>query len=94
MYKGRLEQFFIANDIKEDEKQKKAELLNTCAENTYILLRNLCVPNIPESKTYEELTALLDKHGAPDKADFAARVVFYKPRRQKAEILMFVFYKK
>ncbi|XP_074039987.1 uncharacterized protein [Leptinotarsa decemlineata] len=80
----RLKQFFIANNITE-EKRKKAILLNTLSEKCYILLRNLCVPNLPEDKPFEDLCNLLSEHLAPVKSLFAERLKFYTASRETSE---------
>ena len=43
-YQGRLEQYFIAAEVKTDEK-KRAVLLSTCGRKTYQLISNLLAPN-------------------------------------------------
>lgn len=48
MFSKRINQCFLANDI-DDDAQKRAILLNMFSEKTYILIRNLCVPNLPGS---------------------------------------------
>ncbi|KAJ8971388.1 hypothetical protein NQ317_005087 [Molorchus minor] len=76
----RLTQFFIANKIA-DEERKKAILLNTLTEECYVLLRNLCVPNLPETKTYQQLITLLTEHFSPVKSYFLERLKFYTAKR-------------
>lgn len=58
----KLEFFFVANDIKEEDRQK-AVLLSGVGATTYSLLRSLISPQLQKDKTYEELTNVL-------KADF------------------------
>lgn len=50
-YKERLDQYFIANDVK-DEKKVPA-LLSLVGGKTYSILRDLTAPDLPASKTYE-----------------------------------------
>lgn len=53
IFRARLEQYFIANAITD------AILLNTCDEDAYRLIFNLC---IPENELYKDLVKLFDKH--------------------------------
>ena len=50
LYEERLQQYFVANDIKETEK-KRAILLSSCGQSTYKVIRNLVAPRKPESVT-------------------------------------------
>lgn len=84
IFEARLEQFFIANDIK-DPTRKRAVLLNYLAEDTYKLIKSLCVPNNPESKSYDDLVSLLKKHLTPVRAYYAARFKFYNARKESQE---------
>ena len=53
-YCERLGQFFEANG------KKKASLLSLIGPKTYSLLRNLCAPDKPSAKTYNQLVDLLN----------------------------------
>ncbi|KAJ8910316.1 hypothetical protein NQ315_012237 [Exocentrus adspersus] len=68
-----------------DEERKKAILLNTLSEDCYILLRNLCVPELPETKTHDQLVTLLVEHFAPVESYFSERLKFYTARRNVNE---------
>ena len=46
-YKECLQQYFLANDIAEADKQR-AILLSACGQSTYKVLRNLVAPKKPE----------------------------------------------
>ncbi|KAJ8914658.1 hypothetical protein NQ315_017355 [Exocentrus adspersus] len=70
IYAERLEQYFVANKI-EDDKLQVATLLSVVGVETYKLPRNLCHPDLPKSKKYAELTALLRR--------------FYKAKQEVAE---------
>ncbi|XP_074029274.1 uncharacterized protein [Leptinotarsa decemlineata] len=80
VFSERLSQFFIANKVN-DKGQKKAILLNSLSEQCYVLLRNLCVPDLPNSKNYDDLLILLENHFSPVKSFFAQRMKFYSARR-------------
>ena len=43
VYSERLQNYFVANDIDNDEK-KRAILLSVCGSSTYRLIRNLVAP--------------------------------------------------
>ena len=60
-YAERLEHYFIANDVKEDEK-KRAILLSSCGVNTYMIIRNLFAPDLPATKSFEEIVATAGTH--------------------------------
>lgn len=84
VFKERLNQFFIANGITE-EVRKKAILLNTLSEECYVLVRSLCVPDLPESKTFKDLIKILKEHFTPVKSYFAERLKFYSAKRNEKE---------
>ena len=57
-YCERLEQYFVANDVKNADKQR-AILLSVCGASTYQLIRNLVAPNKPTEKTFAEIVKLV-----------------------------------
>ncbi|CAH0553559.1 unnamed protein product [Brassicogethes aeneus] len=77
-------QFFLANGIKEDQR-KRAILLNSMTDDTFILLRNLCVPDAPEKMTSEKLMESLSKHCTPVESYFTVRLKFYGAKRGDEE---------
>ncbi|KAJ8909627.1 hypothetical protein NQ315_007335 [Exocentrus adspersus] len=84
IYAERLEQYFVANKI-EDDKLQVATLLSVVGVETYKLLRNLCHPDLPKSKKYAELTALLRKQYLPQVNFWRERRRFYKAKQEVAE---------
>ncbi|CAH0551085.1 unnamed protein product [Brassicogethes aeneus] len=84
VFKVKIEQFFLTNGIKEDQR-KRAILLNFMTDDTYILLRNLCVPDAPEKMTSEKLMESLSKHCTPVESYFTARLKFYGAKRGDEE---------
>lgn len=84
IFKARLEQYFIANNIKDDV-VKRAILLNTCDEDAYRLMYSLCVPTSPERKDFKDLISLFDKHFQSTTSAFAARHKFYGSEKNCAE---------
>src|SRR5436190_2204509 len=79
----RLSAFFEANDVPDNK--KKSILLSLVNQEAYKLLIDLCTPERPEDKTYEELTVLLDKHYSPKLSVFKERYSFYEATRSPGE---------
>ena len=59
-YIERLGHYFSANDITDISKQKSI-LLSVVGTETYKLMHNVSVPNLPGTKTYDELVELVIK---------------------------------
>ena len=74
-YEERLDQYFIANDIDDNDK-KRAVLISTVGSESYHLLRNLCVPQTPKQKTYDDLVKLLKNHYQPKPSVIVQRFKF------------------
>ena len=74
-YLERVEQFFIANDIKAE--RKKATFLSLIGSQAYSLLKNLVSPTIPKDNSYAELVAALKKHYEPKPLVIAERFHFH-----------------
>ena len=53
--------FISANGISEDERKKQI-LLSSVGLKVYSTLGNLCVPDVPSDKTFDEIIALLKQH--------------------------------
>ena len=96
-YSERLEQYFIANDLEEivltadnqaehtsRQKKRRAILLSVLGANTYEVLRNLCLPQKPAEKTYNELIQLLETHYSPKPSETVQRYKF-NTRQRKAD---------
>ncbi|XP_049868244.1 uncharacterized protein LOC126368362 [Pectinophora gossypiella] len=75
-YKNRLEQWFIANDVK-DEVKKRAILLSALSDGTYRLAADLALPKQLPNLPYEDITKLLDDHFTPKRTGFGDRYNFY-----------------
>ncbi|XP_066598829.1 uncharacterized protein [Prorops nasuta] len=69
-YTERLELYFVANDVKADK--QAAVLLTKISANTYKLIRDLCAPDKPNTKTFAELQA--HQSATESVADFVARL--------------------
>ena len=76
-YVERLEQFFVANDIEEADK-KRAVFLSSVGPKTYALVKHLLSPDLPNTKTYKEITDTLKTHFSPEPILIAERFKFYK----------------
>lgn len=90
LYKGRLQQWFIAYGVGEAQADKtgvkqKAVLLSALTESTYQLACNLALPHDINAKSYEEIVKLLDDHFLPKRCTFAERHKFYAAVQQPGE---------
>ncbi|KAL3969421.1 ER membrane protein complex subunit 3 [Sarotherodon galilaeus] len=79
-----LDYFFVANDIKEEEK-KRAVLLSCVGTQTYALIRNLLSPVKPGDRSYAELVGLLDNHFHPKPSEIVQRWKFNTWNRRPEE---------
>lgn len=87
VYTERLEQFFEVNEIAADK--KKALLLTSVGEDVYKTLRDVCHPNLPKDKTFDELIELLNKQFVVRTSVFRERVKFYTARQYANESIAF-----
>ena len=63
-YCERLEQYFVANGISDEAKQR-AVLLTGCGGDTYQLIRSLVFPAKPTERTFSEIVKLVHDHLLP-----------------------------
>lgn len=84
IYKKRLTNYFLANDI-EDDKKKRAILLNILGEDTYKLVYNLLFPKAPEETVFHLLVSTLDEHFQSAQSVLAARFKFYNAKKAEEE---------
>lgn len=91
LYQGRLEQWFLANEITDDGDKsgakRRAILLSSLSENTYRLVRDLALPKDVGTLTYVEVTQLLDGHFKIKKCGFAERHKFHSAVQNPGESL-------
>ena len=80
----RLEFFFAANEIDDNDK-KKAILLSASSPETYTLCLNLCSPHSPAEKSYTELKDLIKGHLHPTSNPVAERFKFNSRDRKSGE---------
>ncbi|XP_063370633.1 uncharacterized protein K02A2.6-like [Cydia amplana] len=78
LYVERLEQYFLCNNIKAE--LQVPTLVTVIGAEGYELLVNLCTPDKPTTKTFADLTAILEKHLQPKPSVLAER---YKFRHRK-----------
>ncbi|XP_063393744.1 uncharacterized protein LOC134678921 [Cydia fagiglandana] len=88
-YKGRLQQYFIANDIDNAKDatgiKRRAILLTALKEETYKLAADLVLPKQLDSVPYEDIIKLLDNHFTPKRVGFGERHKFYAAVQQAGE---------
>jgi len=83
LYQEQLDQFLEINKIKAE--LRKAALISNIGQDTYKLLRNLCIPALPGEKSYDELCAVLTKHFSPKINVFRERNKFYSAKQEDTE---------
>ena len=83
-YTEHLCEYFIANDVKADNK-KKAILLSVVGAATYQLIRNLSAPGKPADKSFEDLTKLVTTHYKPAPSVIIRRFHFNSRYRKHGE---------
>ena len=82
-YVERVEQYFIANEIKKEK--HAAVILSLMGNKTYILLRSLCAPEKPSSLTFDAIVATLQQHLCPKPLLIAERFRFHKRHQLEGE---------
>ncbi|RUS87373.1 hypothetical protein EGW08_004827 [Elysia chlorotica] len=82
-YSETLEQYFLANDI--DERKRAPALLSGIGAKTYQLLRSLLTPDLPSTKSYEELKQITNEHLSPKPLEIAKRFRFQKRNQREGE---------
>ena len=78
-YLERLEQYFIANSVPADTGERfkrRATLISVIGSKAYDVLSDLCSPESPSEKTYDDLATILKDHFAPKKLLIAERYRF------------------
>lgn len=74
-YAKRLEQYFVENEIT-DENRQRTIFLTVIGPSTYVLLRNLLSPVALTSKTLKELIEILNYHYNPTHSEIVERYKF------------------
>ena len=83
-YVERLEQYFIANDV-EDDKKQRAIFLSVCGPKTYSLLRDLLQPRKPSATEFKEIVETLERHFRPTPNVIFERFKFHNRERREGE---------
>ncbi|XP_069128677.1 uncharacterized protein [Argopecten irradians] len=81
-YVERMEQYFAANDITD---KKVAVFLAVMGPQTYSLLRNIMTPDLPSTKTYDEIVTALKGHFMPEPLVIAERFKFHNRSQKEGE---------
>ncbi|XP_072400642.1 uncharacterized protein [Diabrotica undecimpunctata] len=82
-YIERLEQLFICNVVEEDKEVPL--LISLIGGETYSVLKDLLAPEVPSSKTFEELKRVLIEHYSPKRLVIAERYKFYNTNQEPQE---------
>lgn len=85
LYRQRLEQYFVANDIQGN--RRVAVLLTSVSKSVYCTLSDLCDPELPESKAFDELCNLLDTQFSLRTSVWRKRIEFYKLQQTQDELI-------
>ena len=83
-YIERLGHYFVANDVKDAEK-KVAILLSSCGVTTYTIIRNLLAPDLPSTKSFDQIVAAAGKHFNPKPSSIVQRFRFNSRSRKEGE---------
>ena len=80
-YTEHLEQYFVANDVEDNNKQR-AILLSVCGASTYQLIRNLATPNKPTEKSFGDI---VKDHHHPQPSVIVERFNFNSQSQREGE---------
>ncbi|XP_069358342.1 uncharacterized protein [Maniola hyperantus] len=82
-YCRRVKQFIELNKI--DEKLHVATLVTHVGITCYELMCDLCSPDLPESKTFEQLVKIVKDHLEPQRSEIAERHMFRQRKQSQGE---------
>ena len=88
-YVERFEQFLAANAITSAPK-KRAVFLSVCGSQVYSVLRSVCAPDLPATKTYEELAEAALRHFSPKQGVIVSRYKFNRTMQQGQSVSVFL----
>lgn len=83
LFAERLELLFDMKDIKEEKQH--IWLLTRLDEEAYKLIKSLCAPALPKSKTYGELKTLMENHLRPKPSEVMERCTFSQAKQLQSE---------
>jgi len=78
-YLERVQLFFAANGIADDK--QSAVLLTSIGAKAYDIIKNEFAPQLPGTKTFAEIAAVLKSHFAPKPSIIAERFYFHRRRQ-------------
>ena len=87
-YTERLHHYFVANEVKSDEK-KCAILLSVCGPDTYTTIRSVVDAEALASTNYEDLIKHLQRHYDPKPSFIIQHFKFYNRTRAAGETVTF-----
>lgn len=79
----RLSLYFLANDI--EDSKKVPILLTTIGTEGYSLLKDLCTPDLPSTKSYNDLIKLMSDHLQPKPSEITERYKFKERHQREGE---------
>lgn len=85
-YVERLQQYFVAKDVKAAEKQR-AILLSTVGGSTYQLIRNLLAPRKPTDVTFVQIVDAVQGYHQPKPSIIVQRFNFHSRSRRSGETI-------
>ena len=83
-YIERLGHYFVANDVK-DSNKKRAILLSSCGVSTYTVIWNLLAPDLPSTKSFDDIVEAAGKHFNPKPSSIVQRFRFNSRARMEGE---------
>ena len=86
-YTERIEEYLVVNSV-DNARKKVAILLSSIGDATYELLGDLCAPDKPNTKTFEELVEKLTEHFQPTPTVISECYKFRLRSQQTAETVM------
>lgn len=82
-YCRRIKQFIALNNI--DKDLHVATLVTHVGVNCYELMCDLCAPDLPEQKSFEELETIVRQHLEPQRSEIAERHAFRQRKQRTGE---------
>lgn len=83
LYIERLEQYFLVNKIPTE--LQVPTLITVMGSASYELLVNLCTPAKPKTKTFEQITLIMEKHLQPKPSELSERYKFRNRKQLSSE---------
>ncbi|XP_068708231.1 uncharacterized protein [Montipora foliosa] len=96
-YSERLNSYFVANNVgqvaadasdaakREADKRKNAVTISLIGKQTYSTLKDLCLPNLPAEKTFDQLTEILKGYYKPEVLEVAESYRFHHTLQSENE---------